>query len=371
MELHNIGIALSGGGIRATIFHLGVLKWIAKKGALEEVKRVSSVSGGSLCIGMIYAHNNLIWPTSQEFLNTVLPSIEKVLLTSDLQLSALRKLIISPSYWNKKVNIVAQILESKWGIHGKLSQLMGNMMWYVNCTTYETGKRFRFCRKDMGDYAIGYVDNPNIPLSDVMAASAGFPILIGPYRLQTRDYHWHTYDNKEGCSPSNKTIHLWDGGVYDNLGLESIFKPDNGGFINDGLNCIIVSNASPSISHYDRRVGFSAHNLKRLLDISMDQVVSLRTRMVMDFIKRSNQGMYIKIGNSADKVASESKCQEVLKSHLIGKCLSCEQVDKIMKYPTTLKKPTEFDYQLLLRHGFEVTDCTYRCYEKHSEGIVN
>ena len=36
MELHNIGIALSGGGIRATIFHLGVLKWVAEKGVLEE-----------------------------------------------------------------------------------------------------------------------------------------------------------------------------------------------------------------------------------------------------------------------------------------------------------------------------------------------
>ena len=48
MELHNIGIALSGGGIRATIFHLGVLKWVAEKGLLEEVKRVSSVSGASL-----------------------------------------------------------------------------------------------------------------------------------------------------------------------------------------------------------------------------------------------------------------------------------------------------------------------------------
>ena len=97
MELHNIGIALSGGGIRATIFHLGVLKWVAEKGVLEEVKRVSSVSGASLCIGMIYAHNNLKWPTSEEFLSMVLPSIEKVLLTNDLQLSALRKLIISPS----------------------------------------------------------------------------------------------------------------------------------------------------------------------------------------------------------------------------------------------------------------------------------
>lgn len=365
MKLQNIGIALSGGGIRATVFHLGVLKWIAEKGALEEVKRVSSVSGASICVGMIYSHNDLKWPTSKEFLNTVLPSIEKVLRTSDLQLSALRKLVVSPSYWSKKVNIVAKALENQWGVHGKLSELTGNVMWYTNCTTYETGKRFRFCKNDMGDYSIGYVEKPDIPISDVMAASAGFPILIGPYSLKTGNYQWtpSTYAKSE-WQPPDGTIHLWDGGVYDNLGLESIFKPDNGGTLSDGLDCMIVSNASPSIGHYRKRSGFSAHNLKRLLDISMDQVTALRSRMVMDFIVQNEQGMYIKIGNSAEKIATDSKCPESLKRELIAACLSEQEAERAMSYPTTLRKPTDDDYELLLRHGFEVADCTYRCYQK-------
>lgn len=364
MELHNIGIALSGGGIRAAIFHLGVLKWIAEKNALEEIKRISSVSGASLCIGMIYAHNNLRWPTSKEFLATVLPSIENVLLTNDLQLSALQRLIVSPNYWNKKVNILAKTLEDKWGVYGNLSELMGNMMWYINCTTYETGKRFRFCRDNMGDYEIGYVENPKIPLSDVMAASAGFPILIGPYSLQTGDYKWISSRYKQSrWQPPYSTIHLWDGGVYDNLGLESIFKPKNGGTLSDGLSCIIISNASPSINMYKRRIGLSVHNLKRLLDISMSQVESLRSRMVMDFIIRSNQGMYFKIGNSAERIALERKCQKDLKRRLVEKCLSNEQVIKIANYPTTLRKPTKANYQLLLRHGYEVAECTYWCYQ--------
>ena len=57
MELHNIGIALSGGGIRATIFHLGLFKWLAENGLLEEVKRVSTVSGASLCVATVYKGN--------------------------------------------------------------------------------------------------------------------------------------------------------------------------------------------------------------------------------------------------------------------------------------------------------------------------
>lgn len=366
MELHDIGIALSGGGIRATIFHLGLFKWLAENRLLEEVKRVSSVSGASLCVGMMYSHNNLRWPTSEEFLNAVLPSIEKVLQTSDLQLSALSDLVISPIYWNKKVNMIARTLKRKWGVYGNLSDLKGDAMWYINCTTYESGKRFRFCRENMGDYTIGYVKKPNIPLSDVMAASAGFPGLIGPYSLQTNDYQWtpSKYSGENWKPPSNQTLHLWDGGVYDNLGLESIFTPNNGGTLKKGLNFIIISNASPPIGSYHRRSGLSVFNLKRMLDISMDQVSGLRSRMVMDFIKQTGQGMYIKIGNSAEKIASASRCCEELKQHLVEKCLSVEEVTHIMHYKTTLRKPNISDYQMLLRHGSEVANCTYLCYQK-------
>lgn len=345
MKPHNIGIALSGGGIRATIFHLGLFKWLAEHEMLEEIKSISSVSGASLCIGMIYSYNNLKWPTSKEFLTTVLPSVEKVLLSNDLQLSALSRLIISPFYWNKKVNIISKSLEKKWGVHGKLTDIIGDVKWYINCTTYETGKRFYFCHEKMGDYKIGYVEKPNIPLSDVMAASAGFPILIGPYSLQTDDYHWVPGEYSTlNWQPPHRTIHLWDGGVYDNLGLESIYKFDNGGFLKDGIEFMIISNASASIDFHHRQYIRADRNLKRILDIAMDQVTALRSRNVMDFIKRTNKGMYIKIGNSAEKIALDSKCPENVKNSLVERCLSNEQVNNAMHYKTTLRKPNTSNY---------------------------
>lgn len=365
MELKNIGIALSGGGIRATIFHLGLFKWLAEHGLLEKVKRVSSVSGASLCVGLIYSHNHLAWPSSEAFLSAVLPSIEKVILAKDIQTSAILRLIFTPYYWNKKVNIIAKQLERQWGVYGNLSDLSGDPVWYTNCTTYETGKRFRFCKEDMGDYKIGYVKWPSIPLSHVMSASAGFPILIGPYCMNTREYQWSPskYSSAD-YSAKHKTIHLWDGGVYDNLGLESIFKPNDAGTLSGGLDFMIVSNASASISPYRRQTGFSYANLKRLLDISMDQVTALRSRMVVDFLKRTNQGMYLKIGNSAEKIAADSKCSDDLKRFLLQACLSTSEAERAMNYKTTLQKPKKSDYQLLLRHGYEVANCIYRCYQK-------
>src|SRR5437899_5096963 len=43
-----IGLALSGGGFRATLFHLGVVAAFRQLGRLKEVGVVSCVSGGSI-----------------------------------------------------------------------------------------------------------------------------------------------------------------------------------------------------------------------------------------------------------------------------------------------------------------------------------
>lgn len=41
-----IGLALSGGGTRAAVFHLGVLRRLAVDGRLEQITKLSTVSGG-------------------------------------------------------------------------------------------------------------------------------------------------------------------------------------------------------------------------------------------------------------------------------------------------------------------------------------
>ena len=43
-----IGLALSGGGFRASIFHLGVIRRLEELGIMREVDVISAVSGGSI-----------------------------------------------------------------------------------------------------------------------------------------------------------------------------------------------------------------------------------------------------------------------------------------------------------------------------------
>jgi NTE family protein len=347
-----IGIALSGGGIRATIFHLGVFKYLAEKELLSQITHISSVSGASLCVALIFAHNNNKWPTDKQYLEDILPRIEKTILKNDIQIAALVRLLFSPAYWGNKAALIAQVMREKWQIIGSLQDLPDTPRWEINCTTFETGKNFRFTKERMGDYQIGYVKNPDFPIAEAAAASAGFPILIGPLKFDARKYQWDK-EQKEA------TYYLWDGGVYDNMGIESLYKSGKGLIDTEFL---VVSNASASSGYLHRNGLSSAKNLKRLLDITMDQVSGLRSRDIVVNVMKQNNGLYINIGASAEKIVEDSKFNTQIAQELIAACMSAKQAQKVRAYETTLNSPTPENFQLILRHGYENTWCCYQCY---------
>ena len=55
--MHRIGLALSGGGFRATLFHLGMVRFLREANILPQVTHITSVSGGSI----LAAHLVLNW----------------------------------------------------------------------------------------------------------------------------------------------------------------------------------------------------------------------------------------------------------------------------------------------------------------------
>jgi predicted acylesterase/phospholipase RssA len=48
-----IGLALSGGGFRASFYHLGTIRYLEEAGIMPKVEVMSTVSGGSI-IGAYY-----------------------------------------------------------------------------------------------------------------------------------------------------------------------------------------------------------------------------------------------------------------------------------------------------------------------------
>lgn len=85
----------------------------------------------------------------------------------------------------------------------------------------------RFSKPYMGDYRVGLVRNPTASIAEAVAASSAFPPVLSPAFLDVDQPFDPSTAPKEGSlqhEPFTKKVVLSDGGVYDNLGLETVFK---------------------------------------------------------------------------------------------------------------------------------------------------
>ena len=351
-----IALAFSGGGVRATVFHLGVLARLARQDLLRNVRIVSSVSGGSLAAGLIFASTGYRWPGSAEYLHEVVPQIHSLLTTRNVQWAYALKSLMFP--WRLALGRAAVLgdeLERQWGIEGKLADLPVSPQWIINATCYQTGKNWRFQREVMGDYQTKYITHPDFRLSHALAASAAVPGLIGPLIVSARNYRWSEprNDGWKEIAPKYKRLHLWDGGVYDNLGIESLFKPGLG--LREGTDFLIVCDASRPLSGVPRRFrwrpGYVDASM-RLVDVATDQVRSLRARMLIDFFKQNpGSGAYLRLGRRSKPSSSELQVAG-------GPGLTDSEVDQAKNLETTLRRLTHQEFSLLFRHGYQVADAT-------------
>ena len=353
-----LALALSGGGVRAAGFHCGVLQRLAVDGLLERTTFVSTVSGGSLVTGLIVCRNGHRWPTSEQYLYSVLPQVAQCLTTATLQWSyAWRSFALPWRLAQGRAHILAKRLESQWGIGGSLQRLPPEPRWFINTTCYETGKNWRFSQRRMGDYLTHYVAKPDVPISDAIAASAAVPGLIGPLVVQSSRYKWSRYEGGELVPTSTplKRYELWDGGVYDNLGVEPLFKA--GGGFREGFDLLLVSDASAPLRMDPRtfkRMIRPGHRTLRLVDVATDQIRGLRSRaIVAEFMRIENSGAYFRIGNTVEHIYSAAGRAAPAGAYLSGK-----DVQREAAFPTTLRRVTLSEFTRLRRHGFEVADAT-------------
>lgn len=337
-----IALALSGGGIRAMAFHLGVLKLIAERDLLEEVHRVSTVSGGSLLIGILLKENGMQWPASPTFLSTIYPRLRNKLCQRSLQWGAARQLLnpVNLRFVLSRANLLGLALRSEWGIDCALSDLPMKPEWSINGTTAENGKRFRFKRDDLGDYTLGYAAGASFPLADALAVSAAFPGGFGPLTIDTKKFDWRkrSWDAPPGTEKEVQigfdVLHLYDGGVYDNLGLEPFFDCGKCN-TKHPENYIIVSDAgSPLPSGFAFRQ-LSPRRLKHIADIMSDQSHALRVRAFANYLQQGpNRGAFIFINNPTED--------------------SDNLTSFATSFPTTLRKLSLSEFDQLAYHGYRV-----------------
>lgn len=348
-------LVLSGGGIRAMAFHAGVLRYLAQNDALERITKISSVSGGSLLIGLLFQQSDMRWPSSRDYLSRQLPVLKSTLTSTNLE-SAMVHELCRPKNWKfalSRANILALAIGQCWNIGATLEDVPATPIWSINGTTAETGKRFRFKGCELRDWTLGTTYVKDFPLRDAMAVSAAFPGLIGPYVLNSGALHWELPlytaqgEVKEAHERFQK-IHLYDGGVYDNLGLEAFFDAANGP--KTGMEGpIVVSDAGAPLPTGFNFGRLNVFRLKHVADIMADQVRSLRVRTLVNYALNSpGNAAYLRIGDGAAEISRKFKVPSPA-----GNWMDKASVAVAASFPTRLMRLTEVSFDLLEQHGFE------------------
>jgi NTE family protein len=272
-----VGLCLSGGGFRAMLFHVGVLKRLNAAGRLRTLDRISSVSGGSITAGLL----GLRW-SKLNFEAEVATNFDE-LITEPLRAFAHTKVDLPAvavgallPYVSISDRVVGKLKKHLYG-DATLQSLPVAPRFVINATNLESGVLLRFTRAYVADYKVGRVNNPTVLLADAVAASSAFPPFLSPFELDLSDARWKTESGNVYTGAGYRSdILLTDGGVYDNLGIEAVWKR---------CRTVLISDASGHIDGDPDPGRDWGHGIIRVLHLLDSQVRSLRRSAVVSAFK--------------------------------------------------------------------------------------
>jgi NTE family protein len=216
-----IALALSGGGFRATLAAVGVLRFLADAALLGRVRQASSVSGGSIANAMLavsYPELSDRDFTSDAFVALVQEPVVQMVSRHSLTTKLVRgawRLVGSKN----RTGLLADALD-EWFFRGlPLHALPPPCRFVFNTANLTTGVRFGFEREYSGDYVLGRVPSAdlNLRLADAVAMSAAVPGLLATTTIHA-DFP---------CA-RGRAAKLVDGGAYENTALEPVDRlPDH------------------------------------------------------------------------------------------------------------------------------------------------
>jgi NTE family protein len=269
-------LCLSGGGYRAMLFHVGTVCRLNHAGWLRKLTRVSSVSGGSITaatLGMLWqrldfdGNGNGIVQNLDLFVNAVRAVAGRTIDEG----SVLGGLLLPGS--------IGERVTGAYDRHVFHGATLGDLpdekpgvapRFVINATNVQSGAVFRFSKPYVGDYRIGRSHHPGLPLAVAVAASSAFPPVLSPIKIE---WDGPPFEPDRGsdlnAAPYTTDLVLTDGGVYDNMGLETVWKSHR---------TVLISDAGLKMSAEPEPRGDWAQHSLRVLDLIDNQVRSLRRR---------------------------------------------------------------------------------------------
>lgn len=314
----HIGVCLSGGGHRASLFGLGALLYLIDAGKGGEISAISSVSGGSLTNAWISIHTDLTTVSPSDFRGHVRTLAKRIALRGTVWASMLTYVLLiaiavpvagalavslvwgTPAAYlawpvaSLLAGIIAQ--RRSWVARrsfehalfdGRTLEAMHHGVDHIICSTdLQTGEPVYFSGRFIYSWRTGFGDTAGLHLAAAAQASAALPGAFPPVGMGTERHHFAK------TAPFRKFV-LTDGGVYDNMGTEWVLRVTSGFDVDsevptpppNPIDEAVVINASAAkgvVSRARLRVPVLGELLTLLAvkDVLYDQTTAVRRRLL-------------------------------------------------------------------------------------------
>lgn len=330
---NTIGLTFSGGGYRATLFHLGAVRRLNEFSLLPRITSIASVSGGSILNGFLASR--LDPPLSAgvaDFENSVAKPM-RAFCSLDIRRWLGMEAIIPGTHNSTGL---AKAYDEHLTNRKRLVEIPAAPVHVFCCTDLAYGVNWMFKKAECGDYQAGFFPTPaDWLVSTAVAASSCFPPVFKPLQLNLDPAKIPQGNDK---SPNRdkiiREITFSDGGVYDNLGLEPVWKDHETVLTSDGGALFRVGGDN----------GFS-FEVGRFIGIPENQALALRKRwLISNFVSQQMKGTYWGIGTTVAEYALQGGYSKELVK------------DYISAIRTDLDSFSDAEASVLENHGYTLAD---------------
>lgn len=337
-----IGLCLSGGGFRAMIYHVGALIRLNELGLLPRLQEIASVSGGSITAGMLaVAWKRLQFDEQGTAVNFHAEVAEPLLRFSRVPVD------LKAIAWGLLPGCsAADSVAASYNRHlfngAGLQDIPDPPRFTFMATNLQTGSGWRFAKAYAADFRVGRIDAPQIPLARVVAASSAFPPFLSPVRIA---FAPGSVKMTEGAdlhrAPFTERAVLSDGGVYDNLGLERVWKR---------CRTVLVSNAGKTVPELGSPTGRWVGQTLRTLNLVQQQAENSRRRILFGMSNLGQRNVaYWSIDTPIDAYGLDGTLS-----------VSANDVRRAATIRTRLNSFSEDETALLLEVGYAGADAALR-----------
>ena len=279
------------------MFHLGALRRLNETGVLAKLDTISSVSGGSIMAAFLAT--GVRWPLSTpapippDVWDRDVAQPVRRFAARNLRTPAMLGRLLAP--WDSSAGVRALMRGYARALPpaATLASLPEHPRFVFCATDLYFGVNFVFERERAGDYRLGYLSPPPADwhVARAVAASSCFPPVFNPMPIDVPAASFKRGRWESQVAPED--VRLSDGGLYDNLGLEPVWKSHRVVLVSDGG--AVFGSATD---------GGLLQRLRRYVDILDHQALALRKRwLISNFVDRVMTGAYWGIGSATSSFA--------------------------------------------------------------------